>query len=85
MGEFDVPAVLDYVTAATDQNSVPVVGHSMGNTMMMVMGSVRPEYNRLVSVHIAMAPTVYLQHAQSPLLKGFAALAPTVSVSHRGA
>ncbi|KAJ1529665.1 hypothetical protein ONE63_006425 [Megalurothrips usitatus] len=79
MGEFDVPAVLDYVTAITDQERVPVVGHSMGNTMMMVMGSLRPEYNRLVAVHVALAPTVYLQHAQSPILKGLAALAPTVS------
>lgn len=81
MGEFDVPAILDYVTTATEQERVPVVGHSMGNTMMMVMGSLRPEYNRLVSVHVALAPTVFLQHAQSPILKGFAALAPTVSVS----
>lgn len=81
MGEFDVPAILDYVTTATEQARVPVVGHSMGNTMMMVMGALRPEYNRLVSVHVALAPTVFLQHAQSPILKGFAALAPTVSVS----
>lgn len=79
MGQYDVPAILDYVTTATDQAQVPVVGHSMGNTMMMVMGALRPEYSRLVSVHVALAPTVFLQHAQSPVLKGLAALAPTVS------
>jgi len=83
IGVYDIPAALDLVTQHTGFQRIPVVGHSMGNTVMMVAGSMRPELTDKVSIMIALAPTVYMRNARSPLMRNLAALVPTLSVSLR--
>ncbi|XP_046665250.1 lipase 1-like isoform X2 [Homalodisca vitripennis] len=45
MGNYDVPAMIDYILAESGQDQLFYVGHSMGTTMFYVMCACRPQYN----------------------------------------
>ncbi|XP_044019380.1 gastric triacylglycerol lipase-like [Aphidius gifuensis] len=44
-GYYDVPSTIDYVLNATNQNSLIVLGYSLGTTSLFTTLSERPEYN----------------------------------------
>jgi len=67
MGEFDIPAVIDYILEETGEPKLSYVGHSMGTTMFFVMTSLFPEYNDKIRVMVALAPVAYLGNMLSPL------------------
>ncbi|XP_069680361.1 lipase 3-like [Periplaneta americana] len=67
MGVFDLPAVLDYVLAATRQPRLYYIGHSMGTTMFYILLSERPQYNDKVRAMISLSPVAFLSHITTPL------------------
>ncbi|CAH2007950.1 unnamed protein product [Acanthoscelides obtectus] len=69
MGVIDLPAMIDYVLNQTGVDAVYYSGHSQGTTSFFVMGSLRPEYNQKIKVHVSMAPIAYMNHMTSPLLR----------------
>ncbi|KAJ1519482.1 hypothetical protein ONE63_004768 [Megalurothrips usitatus] len=64
---YDLPAMLDYVSAVTEQESMFYVGHSMGTTTILGLLAARPEYNRRVRAAFLMAPVAYFQHTWGAL------------------
>lgn len=69
MGVYDLPAVLDYITAQTAEEKIFYAGHSMGTTMFFVMGSERPEYNSKIRAMFALAPIAFMDNMRSTLFQ----------------
>ncbi|KAG5897123.1 hypothetical protein JTB14_025077 [Gonioctena quinquepunctata] len=69
VGSLDLPATIDYVLEQTGNTSIYYVGHSQGTTVFYVMGATRPEYNDKIKVQVSLAPTVFLNHMISPVLR----------------
>ncbi|XP_028159020.1 lipase 1-like [Ostrinia furnacalis] len=63
---YDLPATIDHILNNTGQPSLSAIGHSQGNTIFYVLGSMRPEYNDKIKILIALAPVCYLHHLQPP-------------------
>ena len=74
MGLYDISAWIDYILEYTGFSKLNYVAHSMGNTMMFVLLSMRPEYNQKINYMISLAPAIYMTHTESPIV----ALAPIV-------
>lgn len=62
MGVYDLPAIIDYVTAQTNVSKLHYIGHSQGVTAFLVMTSERPEYNDKILFMAALAPVVYMNN-----------------------
>ena len=72
MGVYDVPAMMEYITNATNQTHVNYVGHSEGNTQMFIGSSLLPTYFKgKVDLFVALAPVVRLDNTSN---KAFLAL-----------
>ncbi|CAG9795476.1 unnamed protein product [Diatraea saccharalis] len=69
IGYHDLPAMIDYVLQVTGQDSVKYIGHSQGTTSFFVMASTRPEYNRKISLMVALSPVAYMSHVKSPIVR----------------
>ncbi|XP_053674147.1 lipase 1-like [Anopheles nili] len=72
IGLYDLPAMVDFVLARTDHQQLHYIGHSQGTTVFFVLNALRPEYNRKFLLAQALAPAVFLNHLQNPLLRFFA-------------
>ncbi|CAG9134874.1 unnamed protein product [Plutella xylostella] len=71
IGLFDLPAMIDHILNITEKEKLYYVGHSQGTTAFFVMTSLRPEYNRKVSMMFALAPVAWMKNAKSPLVRMF--------------
>lgn len=69
MGEYDLPAMIDYVLDKTRQKSLFYAGHSQGTTAFFVMCSMKPEYNAKIKAMFSLAPIAFMNHMTSPLMK----------------
>ncbi|XP_060526854.1 lipase member K-like isoform X2 [Cylas formicarius] len=68
MGTKDLPAILYHISNITKKpGEIIYIGHSMGTTMAFVFSSVLPEMAKNLKLIVAMAPTAYMTHAQSPI------------------
>jgi lysosomal acid lipase/cholesteryl ester hydrolase len=67
MGQYDLPAVFDYVLNLTGKPDLYYTGHSMGTTMFFTCMSTRPEYNSKVRLMNAFAPVSFTEHMISPI------------------
>ncbi|XP_033167818.1 lipase 3 [Drosophila mauritiana] len=65
IGTEDVAAFIDYILATTNQSAVHYVGHSQGCTTLVVLLSMRPEYNQLVKTAILLGPPVFMGHTHT--------------------
>ncbi|CAH0585868.1 unnamed protein product [Chrysodeixis includens] len=61
-GYYDLPAVIDFILAKTNQEKLSVIGHSAGSAYTFVLASTRPEYNDKIKVFVALAPVVYFSN-----------------------
>lgn len=62
IGVFDLPAMIDYTLAYTNQSQLIYVGHSQGVTSMFVLLSELPEYNKKIAMVHAMTPPVIIKN-----------------------
>ena len=68
MGQYDIPASLDYITSLTGQPKVAYVGHSQGTTQMFTgLANYESYYKNKVSVFVALAPVTMLPNTQTEL------------------
>ncbi|XP_026763237.2 lipase 3-like [Galleria mellonella] len=77
IGNYDLPAMIDYTLNTTDKKSLQYIGHSQGTTSFFVMGSQRPEYNAKIDLMIALSPVSYMSHQRSPPVR---LMAPGTSI-----
>lgn len=69
IGKYDLAAVIDYVLKNTSFSKSHYIGHSQGATTFFVLTSERPEYNEKFKLMIAMAPPVFMTHAENSFLQ----------------
>ena len=67
MGLYDVSAGIDYILERTGFTKVNYVAHSMGNSMMLALLSLKPEYNQKLNYMISLAPAIFMTHTASPI------------------
>lgn len=66
-GNYDLPAMVDYVLKTSMRPRLYYIGHSQGTTDFFVMNSLRPEYNDKIRLSIQLAPVAYMGNISSPL------------------
>lgn len=66
-GNYDVPAIIDYILRTTGYSKLFYIGHSQGSTNYFVMNSLRPEYNDKVRVAIMLGPVAWFKNFNNPL------------------
>ena len=71
MGQYDLPASLDYVLRVTQQPTLIYVGHSLGCGIFFIAMNEHPHLNARVEVMVALAPASSLAN-----LKRFRPLVP---------
>ncbi|XP_034831832.1 lipase 1-like [Maniola hyperantus] len=64
-GFYDLPAIIDFVLDRTGEKRLSAIGHSQGNTIFLVLGATRPEYNEKVNLLIALSPMCFLNNLQN--------------------
>lgn len=69
IGTIDLPAMIDYVTAVTEEPKMMYVGHSQGSTVFLVMNSLMPWYNDRFTAFFALSPIAYNNNMFSPIFK----------------
>jgi gastric triacylglycerol lipase len=72
MGYKDVPAMINYVLAATGQSSLSYVGHSQGGMVGLIAFGLYPDLAAKINVFVALAPATNIANAKG----GFNLLAP---------
>uniref|UniRef100_A0A6P4F3W5 Lipase n=1 Tax=Drosophila rhopaloa TaxID=1041015 RepID=A0A6P4F3W5_DRORH len=68
IGMEDLSAQIDYIVSTTNQSALHFVGHSQGCTTLMVLLSMKPEYNWKVKTANLMAPAVFMQHSTAGVI-----------------
>lgn len=72
MGEYDIPAVVDFILEETRQKKLAYIGHSQGSTQMFYALATNQDFFKdKVSVFIALGPALYLRSESSFFLNIF--------------
>lgn len=73
-GFYDLPAMIDYIRATTNQTKIHYVGHSQGTTAFLAMASLRPDYTaKIRSTHL-FSPVGYMSNLFNPFVRDVAPL-----------
>lgn len=67
MGQYDIPACIQYVLSNTGRTSLSYVGHSMGCAVFFIAMTYRPELNAKIDVMIALAPATAQANCRTSL------------------
>ncbi|KAH8247352.1 hypothetical protein KR038_002929 [Drosophila bunnanda] len=65
IGYYDIAAAIDYTLSTEngkDQEGIHYVGHSQGTTVMLVLMSLRPEYNKKIKTSHLLAPVAFMDN-----------------------
>ncbi|XP_031639999.1 lipase 3-like, partial [Contarinia nasturtii] len=65
---FDLPEFIDLILGWTNSKKLHYVGFSQGTTALMVLTSMRPEYNSKIIEANLLAPVAYMAHVNHGLL-----------------
>ncbi|XP_012536944.1 lipase 3 [Monomorium pharaonis] len=77
MGTRDLPVMIDYVLNYTKQETLHYIGHSMGTTLLLILLSVKPEYNAKIKLGVLLSPVAFLKDL-SPVLESVYYSAPKI-------
>lgn len=80
-GQYDVPAMIDYILHITKRPDLLYLGYSQGTTEFFVFNELYPEYESKVRAMFAMAPIAYLGHSDSLVLQVAAEFQTVINVS----
>lgn len=61
--------MIDYMLNATSFAKTFYVGHSQGTTSLLVLLSMRPEYNLKITQAHLMAPAAFMENVPHPMFK----------------
>jgi lysosomal acid lipase/cholesteryl ester hydrolase len=68
MGQYDIPASLDYISALTGIEKIAYVGHSQGTTQMFYgLANWEDYYKDKISIFVALAPVTMLPNTDTTL------------------
>lgn len=62
LGNYDLPANIDYILNATRQEKLSLIGFSQGTTITFILGTSQPQYNKKIKIFIALAPVASLNN-----------------------
>ncbi|KAF2891758.1 hypothetical protein ILUMI_14415, partial [Ignelater luminosus] len=65
IGEYDLPAFMNYILNVTKQEKLFYIGHSQGGSSYFALTSAKPEYNDKIRLSINLAPVAYCSHMTS--------------------
>lgn len=65
MGNYDIPACINYVLKKTGAGKLVYIGHSMGTAIFWVAMITHPELNSKIDVMIALAPAASVANVKS--------------------
>ena len=68
MAQYDLPAMLKFVTTKTSQSSLYYIGHSQGTTIGFAEFSTNKELAKMVKTFFALAPVGTIGHTKTPFL-----------------
>ncbi|XP_033228946.1 lysosomal acid lipase/cholesteryl ester hydrolase-like [Belonocnema kinseyi] len=66
-GVIDIPETIDFILNETGKSEIFFVGYSQSCTELVVMGSLKPEYNKKITLAVNMAPAVFTGHVKGLL------------------
>lgn len=70
MGQYDIPASLDYITNITGHQKIAYIGHSQGTTQMFYgLANFEEYYKHKLSIFIALAPVTMLPNTDAAIFK----------------
>lgn len=70
MGNYDLPAIIEFVLESTGHTQLAYIGHSMGTMMMFyAMAENLPYYKDKISVYVALAPVTSINDMSSPIVR----------------
>lgn len=69
IGNYDLPAMIDYILYVTNKTQLAYIGHSQGTTSFFVLCSEQPEYNNKISIMIALSPVAWFTHVTGAVTK----------------
>lgn len=62
IGNYDIPAAVDYILNITEETNLHYIGLSQGSTSFFVFASMRPEYGNRIKLASLLAPPTFLEH-----------------------
>jgi pimeloyl-ACP methyl ester carboxylesterase len=68
IGQYDLPAMINYALAKTNQSALHYIGHSQGTTAFFAMASLRKEMNEKIKTMHALAPVAFMSNLVSPMV-----------------
>ena len=68
MAQYDLPAMLKFVTTKTSQSSLYYIGHSQGTTIGFAEFSTNKALAKMVKTFFALAPVGTIGHTKTPFL-----------------
>lgn len=80
MGIYDQPAIIDYVINETNSEKTYYIGYSQGTTSIMILLSMKPEYNDKIYAASLLAPAIYMGH-DAPIFQILSRLVPIFQVN----
>jgi pimeloyl-ACP methyl ester carboxylesterase len=68
MGIFDYPAIIDYILSQTNNSQLNFIGHSQGTTSLLVLLSLKPDYNDKINQAHLFAPPAFRKKLPKSLI-----------------
>nr|CAH0099752.1 unnamed protein product [Daphnia galeata] len=62
IGNYDIPAVINYILKETSQSKLTYIGHSLGCGVFFIAMVLHPELNAKIDLMVALAPLSSFQH-----------------------
>uniref|UniRef100_A0A8C3QYV1 Lipase n=1 Tax=Cyanoderma ruficeps TaxID=181631 RepID=A0A8C3QYV1_9PASS len=69
MAMYDLPAMVDFILAQTEQEKLFYVGHAQGSSLGFIAFSSLPQLAEKIKLFFALAPVYTFHHVQGPVLK----------------
>mmetsp|Transcript_64086 Transcript_64086/g.88629 ORF Transcript_64086/g.88629 Transcript_64086/m.88629 type:complete len:158 (-) Transcript_64086:187-660(-) len=70
IGDYDVPAAIEFILDQTEMEDLTYIGHSMGTTQMfsaLTTANERQFLKEHVNLFVALGPVVYMENIEGPL------------------
>ncbi|XP_076816761.1 gastric triacylglycerol lipase-like [Clavelina lepadiformis] len=67
MGQYDIPAMVEYIINTTGHPKINYIGHSQGATSMLAAGMHKKGFNAKINKFIALAPAGLVPNMKSPM------------------
>lgn len=78
LARFDIPAIIEYISHATDHDKLIVIGFSQGTAQMFAALSLFPRLNKSIALFVAVAPAVQAANFDNLLIASLAEFDPFV-------